>query len=126
MADDLDFKQLSWMKYFMVKNCSRGDSVRLSNHPILDYERGTPLAFTFDGIQISAHAGETIAAALYAAGYRALANSPIKHRPRGLYCAIGNCSSCMMVVDGKSNVKTCIELVQDGMVVETQKGRGTV
>ena len=100
--------------------------MRLSNHPILDFERGTQLNFTFDGMQISAYTGETIAAALYAAGYRALANSPIKHRPRGLYCAIGNCSSCMMVVNGKANVKTCIELVQDGMIVETQKGRGTV
>ena len=100
--------------------------MRIYEHPILDFERGSAVSFTFDGVQVSAFTGETIAAALYAAGYRTLANSPVRHRPRGLYCAIGNCSSCMMVVNGKANVKTCIELVQDGMVVETQKGRGTL
>jgi len=100
--------------------------MRISQHPILDFERGTPVSFTFDGTPVSAHAGETIAAALYAAGYITLANSPIRHRPRGIYCAIGNCSSCMMVVNGKANVKTCIELVQDGMIVETQTGRGAL
>jgi len=100
--------------------------MRISEHPILDFKRCTPVNFTFDGVQVSAYTGETIAAALYAAGHRTLAHSPIRHRPRGLYCAIGNCSSCMMVVDGKANVKTCIELVRDGMTVETQIGRGLV
>ncbi|MCL2378089.1 MAG: (2Fe-2S)-binding protein [Defluviitaleaceae bacterium] len=100
--------------------------MRISLHPILDFQRGAALTFTFNGTPVSAYTGETIAAALYAAGYRTLANSPIRHRPRGLYCAIGNCSSCMMVVNGKANVKTCIELVRDGMVVETQQGKGTI
>jgi len=100
--------------------------MRISEHPILDFNRGTPIIFTFDGVQVSAFEGETIAAALYAAGYRTLANSPVRHRPRGFFCAIGNCSSCMMVVNGRANVKTCIELVQAGMVVETQKGRGNL
>ena len=98
--------------------------MRICNHPILDFTRGAALTFTFDGAQVTAHEGETIAAALYAAGHRCLAASPIRHNPRGLYCAIGNCSSCMMVVNGRANVKTCIELVQDGMVVQTQAGRG--
>ena len=100
--------------------------MRISQHPILDFKRGVPVVFTFDGTPVSAYTGETIAAALYAAGARTLANSPIRHRPRGLYCAIGNCSSCMMIVDGKANVKTCIELVRHGMIVETQKDRGTL
>ena len=100
--------------------------MRISEHPILDFERGTPVVFTFDGVPVYAHTGETIAAALYAAGFTTLAKSPVKHRPRGLYCAIGNCSSCMMVVNGEANVKTCIELVQDGMTVETQEGRGNI
>jgi len=100
--------------------------MRISEHPILDFKRGEPVIFTFDGVKIPAYAGETIAAALYAAGFRTLGHSPIRHRPRGLYCAIGNCSSCMMVVDGKANIKTCIELVQDGMDVETQEGRGVL
>ena len=100
--------------------------MRISQHPILDFARGAAISFTFDGVAVPAYTGETVAAALYAAGVRTLAFSPERHRPRGLFCAIGNCSSCMMVVDGVANVKTCTHLVQDGMVVETQHDKGTV
>lgn len=105
------------------------DFVRFSesSHPILDFKRGAPVTFTFDGAAISAFEGEPIAVALHAAGVRTLAHSSgSEKRPRGLYCAIGNCSSCMMVVDGVSNVKSCIELVRDGMVVETQHDKGAL
>ena len=98
--------------------------MRISEHPILEFKRGQPVTFTFDGETISAFTGETIAVALHGAGIKTLGRSTEKHRPRGLYCAIGNCSSCIMTVNGESNVKTCIELVADGMVVESQKDRG--
>jgi len=102
------------------------DSLRICEHPILDFKRATPVTFTCDGAQITAYEGETIAAALHAAGVRTLSRSLAKQRPRGLYCAIGNCSSCMMIVDGEPNVKTCIELVRQGMVVQTQTDRGAL
>jgi len=98
--------------------------LRISQHPILDFERGKPVSFTFDGIKINAHDGETIAVALHGASVRTLSRSAVKNRPRGLYCAIGNCSSCVMVVDGEANIKTCTTLVRDGMVVQTQIGKG--
>jgi len=97
------------------------------NHPILDFKRGAPITFTFDGAAIVAFDGEPIAVALHAAGVRALAHSAGERpHPRGLYCAIGNCSSCMMVVDGVPNVKSCIEPAKDGMVVQTQHGKGVL
>lgn len=100
--------------------------MRIEEHPILTFERGRPIAFTFNGKAMEGFEGETIAAALHANGVRVLAESPEKHRPRGFYCAIGNCSSCMMVVDGVPNVKTCVTQLADGMVVETQKGKGVI
>ena len=84
------------------------------------------MAFTFDGVKVSAYVNDTIAVALHAAGIRTISYSAGKGRPRGLYCAIGNCSSCLVIVDGEPNVRSCIELVRDGMVVETQKDRGTL
>jgi len=98
--------------------------MRITYHPILDFARDAQINFTFDGAALTAYKGETIAAALHAAGVRALAHSHNDKRPRGLYCAIGNCSSCMMVVDGESNVKACVELVRDGMIVQTQPDKG--
>ena len=100
--------------------------MRINQHPILTFDRGAPISFTFDGQPMTGYSGETIAAALHANGVKVLAHSIEKHRPRGFYCAIGNCSSCMMVVDGVPNVKTCITELKDGMVVETQKGKGSI
>ena len=38
------------------------------------------------------------------------------------FCAIGRCTDCVMVVDGKPNVRTCITPLAEGMTVETQYG----
>lgn len=105
---------------------SEGEAMRIDEHPILDFNRGRPVSFTFDGKEVSAFEGETVAVALHAAGIRTLSNSAGLARPRGLYCAIGNCSSCHMVVDGESNVKTCVTLVREGMEVRTQIGKGSI
>ena len=43
---------------------------------------------------------------------------------RGIFCGIGQCTDCMMVVNGIPNVRTCITPVEDGMTVETQEGLG--
>ena len=100
--------------------------MRIKEHPILDFDRKEEITFTYNGKEFKAYEGETIAAALYAAGIRVLKTSSKYERPRGLFCAIGNCSSCHMVVDGTPNVKTCITKVEEGMVVEQEVGKGDV
>jgi predicted molibdopterin-dependent oxidoreductase YjgC len=98
--------------------------MRIKEHPILTFEKGREVEFTCDGKALKGFEGETIAAALHAAGVKVLRHSPEDGRPRGFYCAIGNCSSCLMTVDGKPNVRVCVEKLREGMVVETQKGKG--
>jgi predicted molibdopterin-dependent oxidoreductase YjgC len=98
--------------------------MRIQEHPILDFKRGKKITFTYNGQEIEAYEGDSIAAALHAAGIKVLKRSIRYNRPRGLFCAIGNCSSCLMKVNGFPNVKTCITMVEDGMVVEEQKGKG--
>ena len=100
--------------------------MRIEKHPILEFNRGKNIKFTFNGQEVEGYEGETIAAALHAAGVKVLGKSIFLHRPRGFYCAIGNCSSCFMVVDGVPNVKTCITELKEGMVVETQEGKGVI
>ena len=97
--------------------------MRLNEHPVLRFERGREVTIYFEGQPIKAYEGETIATALHAAGIRILNYSPNKKRPRGLFCAIGKCSSCLMVVNGVPNVRSCITLVEDGMRIERQHGR---
>jgi predicted molibdopterin-dependent oxidoreductase YjgC len=98
--------------------------LRIQEHPILTFERGKKIKFKFNGQQLEGYEGESIAAALHAAGVMVLGESLFKHRPRGFYCAIGNCSSCLMVVNGEPNVRTCITDLEEGMEVEIQQGKG--
>ncbi|QDA31959.1 FAD-dependent oxidoreductase [Thermococcus indicus] len=97
--------------------------MRLTEHPVLRFERGREVTIYFEGRPIRAYEGETIATALHAAGIRVLNYSANEKRPRGLFCAIGKCSSCLMVVNGIPNVRTCITLVEDGMRIEPQHGK---
>lgn len=98
--------------------------MRIQQHPILDFDRGKKVTFTFNGKTVEAYGTETVAAALHAAGIRKLSLSPELHKPRGLFCAIGNCSSCFMIVDGVPNVRICVLRPKEGMVVESQEGKG--
>jgi len=98
--------------------------LRIEKHPILDFDRGEKISFLYNGLEVEAYPTETIAAALHAVGVRKLGESSVLHRPRGLFCAIGNCSSCFMIVDGKPNMRVCVMKVKAGMRVEEQKGKG--
>ena len=80
------------------------------------------VTFTFDGIRITASAGDSVAAALLAAGIRACRTTPVSGAPRGPYCMMGVCFECLVRIDGVGNRQGCLVPVQEGMTVETQKG----
>ncbi|KPJ72497.1 pyridine nucleotide-disulfide oxidoreductase [candidate division TA06 bacterium DG_78] len=98
----------------------------LINHPILEFKRGKKVKFYFEGKEIEGYEGLPIAAALHAAGCKVLSYSEKYNRPRGFFCAVGKCSSCLMEVDGKPNVMVCVEPLKQGMKVRRQKGRGKI
>lgn len=99
--------------------------MRITEHPLLDFKKDRKrIAFTFEGRNLYGYEGDTIASALIANGIWKFRESLTEKRARGLYCAIGNCSSCHMIVDGEANVKTCITTLKEGMVVKVQGDRG--
>ena len=100
--------------------------MRIEQHPVRTFNRGEQVTFFYNGQKIEGYSNETIAAALHAAGIRRLGHSPELHRPRGLFCAIGNCSSCFRTVNGQPNVRVCVTRVKNGMRVEEQHGKGVV
>ncbi len=81
-------------------------------------ERGEPVSFRFDGAQITAYPGETVAAALIAAGIPATRLSR-RGMPRGYFCGMGVCWECLVTVNDKPNRRACMTVVEDGMVVRT-------
>ena len=100
--------------------------MRLTRHPILEFDRGQEIEFEFDGRKLLGFESESIAAALHANDVRVFRESIRKHRPRGFFCAIGRCSSCLMTVDGVPNIMTCVTPLKEGMRVETQRGKGAI
>jgi len=97
----------------------------LQEHPILEFKRGKKVKFSFEGKEIEGYEGLPIAAALHAAGVKVLSFSQKYDRPRGFFCAVGKCSSCLMEVDGRPNVMVCMEPLKAGMNVKRQKGQKT-
>ena len=96
---------------------------RITNHPILGETPERKLVkFTYDGKTLEGYEGEPIASALRVAGVMAHRYTAKKHEPRGVFCAIGRCTDCVMVVDGKPNVRTCVTPLKEGMKVQTQYG----
>ena len=100
--------------------------MRITEHPVLGtMEEKKTITFTYDGTPITGYEGEPIAIALEAAGIMIHHYTKKNHEPRGIFCAIGRCTDCVMVVDGKPNVRTCITPLKEGMDVRTQYGVGT-
>jgi predicted molibdopterin-dependent oxidoreductase YjgC len=97
--------------------------MRIERHPIIDdYAKGESVNFSFDGREVKGSEGEPIAAALRALGIQIHRYTVKRHEPRGIFCAIGRCTDCVMVVDGVPNVRTCTTPLVAGMRVETQDG----
>ena len=75
------------------------------------------LVFTFEGRAVEGRRGESVAAALLAAGFRDLRDSVVKGEPRGPYCLMGACFDCVVRIDGVYNLQACMTLVAPGMDV---------
>lgn len=83
--------------------------------------RGAPLRFTFDGVPVDAFHGESIGAALLAAGTRALRVTRVAGAPRGMFCGIGACHDCLVTVADTGPVRACLTPVTDGAQVRTHR-----
>ncbi len=97
--------------------------VRIEEHPILGtFQKGALVSFTFDGEEMQGYEGEPIAVALRAAGIMIHRHTSKLDDPRGIFCAIGRCTDCVMIVEGKPNTRTCITPLKAGMQIQTQYG----
>jgi aerobic-type carbon monoxide dehydrogenase small subunit (CoxS/CutS family) len=70
-----------------------------------------------DGEPLRTPAGQSIAAAILRQGRLTLRHSP-NGAPRGVYCGIGVCQECRVLVDGVA-VRSCVTPVAAGMQVTT-------
>jgi aerobic-type carbon monoxide dehydrogenase small subunit (CoxS/CutS family) len=79
------------------------------------------VTFTFNGETFKGTEGQSIAAALMATGVRELRKTRFDEEPRLIFCGIGICFDCVVVVDGVANQRACLVEINDGAKIESQK-----
>lgn len=85
------------------------------------HEPDDPVRFQFEGADIVAQRGESIAAALLADGVLALRTTPVSGAPRAPFCMMGSCFECLVLVND-AEVQACMTEVAEGMDIRRIAG----
>lgn len=78
------------------------------------------IQFYFDGEPFPGINGEPVAMSLWRSGVTTLGWNEVTGDPRGLYCAIGHCFECRMMIDGVRDQRACLYPVREGLEVFRQ------
>ncbi|HUH95173.1 MAG TPA: (2Fe-2S)-binding protein [Casimicrobiaceae bacterium] len=73
-----------------------------------------------------ARAGDSVAAAMLAAGLLACRTTPVSGAERGPFCMMGVCFDCLVTIDGNPNRQACLVAVRAGMRIERQSGPAAI
>ena len=85
-------------------------------------EPDAPVRLKWEAEEILAAPGDTLAAALLAAGVDVFRATPVSGAPRAPYCMMGACFECLVEVDGRPAVQACMTEVRQDMDVRRQMG----
>lgn len=75
-----------------------------------------------EGEALPARVGDSVAAALLAAGHEVFRRSPVSGAARAPFCMMGVCFECLLEIDGLANSQACMVPVRDGMQVARMPG----
>lgn len=89
-------------------------------------DEGPSGTIEFDGREIPFIAGDSVAATLLAAGVDSFRAHPVDDCARAPYCMMGVCFECLVEIDGRQNIQSCLVSARSGMVVRRQGGARTV
>lgn len=87
--------------------------------PIRPHEP-TPLTITVDGESVGGVVGQTIAGVILSGGSLGFRRTSGQDKPRGVFCGIGVCFDCLVVVNDVEDVRACQRRATQGDVVSTQ------
>lgn len=79
----------------------------------------TGASFLFDGARIAFRPGQSVAAALAAAGRLALRDAG-DGSARGVFCGMGVCQDCLVAVDGVAGQRACLTAARAGADIRHQ------
>ena len=76
------------------------------------------MMITFEGRKIPFEPGQSVAAALIAAGIRSWRTTRREGAPRGLFCGIGACYDCLVTIDGVPDQRACLVPARPGAAAD--------
>lgn len=81
---------------------------------------GQQITIMIDGEPTEGFDGQTIAGLMLSNGRLSWRRSSVADQPRGLFCGIGICFDCLVVVNGDRDVRACQRRAIAGDVIELQ------
>ena len=70
-------------------------------------ETPTAITITVEGVAVDGLLGQTLAGVLLAADTLAWGGTSSGDHPRGVFCGIGICFNCLVIVNGQRDVRAC-------------------
>ncbi|MBU8910332.1 MAG: (2Fe-2S)-binding protein [Desulfobacterales bacterium] len=89
------------------------------NLRISSVQRGPKITLMVNDIKIAAYEGESVHAALIAAGIRNFRTSKTG-APRGVFCGMGICYECLVTINNIPDQRACMTLVMNKMEIITE------
>jgi len=87
------------------------------------HDAGASVRISVDGRDVEAREGESVAAAMLAAGFVSCRTTPVSGAPRAPFCMMGACFDCLVTIDGVGSRQGCMVAVREGMAIATQRGK---
>ena len=84
------------------------------------------VTITIEGQELDVPESDTVGAAMLAAGFEYTRTTAVSGIHRAPYCMMGACFECLVEIDGIPNQQACQTQVREGMVVNFQKGAGSI
>ncbi|KAG9389563.1 sulfurtransferase [Carpediemonas membranifera] len=95
-------------------------SSRIIHHPIVQGTKKKQVSFTFNSQRLQGFEGEAVSTALLANGIDVLDHHHKDHSALSPFCVNGQCSQCLVRIDGRMR-KSCVTPLEEGMRVVSGK-----
>lgn len=79
-----------------------------------------------NGRSIEAVEGQSVGAFLLDQNERITRTTRFGGKPRGMFCGIGACFDCLITINGVTNQRACLTIIERGMSIQTQHGSGAL
>jgi len=82
-------------------------------------KRGKPILITVNQKKVTAYEGELVSTVLHCEGIRVFQRKQKSGKPSGIYCGMGICYECLVIINGVPNILAFQTPVANRMIIST-------